>query len=100
MTDHTTRQQIDAVRLRLLDAFMSEDFDTYSQCVTQLETLIGVPHGDRNPKANGTLAMQQSLTSKQRNDREKKRIEARWGSRSLDAESVGGVVAYTVKYKK
>lgn len=89
------RKEIDKVRRLLVDAFMSEDVDTYAKCVTELETLIGVPHGDRNPKANGSRVV--NSAEKAAHMRAAKKFA--WGNRSLEAEIFDdGYLIYSIKY--
>ncbi len=88
------RHRIDEIRRLLLKSFMAEDTTTYSNCVLELERLIGVEHGDRNPKDQ----------SKLRSADDHKRImmrahQFRWGDRTLDAELYDdGILTYSISY--
>lgn len=89
------RDRIDEVRKLLLDAFMAEDEKAYAQCVSELEDLIGVPHGDRNPKGH-TPSNPAAQTALMRKARSK---HFAFGNRKVDAEiHSDGIMTYSIRY--
>lgn len=73
---------------------MSEDADGYSHAVVELEKLIGVPAGDRNPKDTTHFK-----TQEQHSRCGARMQQFRWGAKTLNAElHDDGALIYSINY--